>query len=57
MDVTFTIQEKSFKSKEGNVVKYYVLSEVLFDGSVLEIPVKSEKARLLMLSLSVENRK
>ena len=57
MDVTFTIQEKTFKTKEGNVAKYYVLSKVLFDGSVLEIPVKSEKARLLMLSLSVENRK
>ena len=57
MDVTFTIKEKPFKTKEGTTAKCFVLTKVLFDGSVLEIPIKSQYARLLILSLSVENRK
>lgn len=57
MNVTFTIQEKSFKNDKGETLKYYVLSRNLFDGSVLEIPVKGDKIKLLLLSLSVENRK
>lgn len=57
MNVTFTIVEKTFKSSDGKDLKYYVLSRNLFDGSVLEIPVKGDKVKLLLLSLSVENRK
>lgn len=57
MNVTFTIEEKQFTTKDGDTIKYHVLQKVLFDGSVLEIPIKSEKCKLLMLSLAVENRK
>lgn len=57
MNVTFTIQEKKFKNDNGETLTYYVLSRNLFDGSVLEIPIKGDKCKLLLLSLSVENRK
>ena len=57
MNVNFIIQEKKFKAEDGKELTYYVLSRNLFDGSVLEIPVKGDKCKLLLLSLSVENRK
>ena len=52
MNVTFTIVEKTFKSSDGKDLKYYVLSRNLFDGSVLEIPVKDNKSNLTLSPLT-----
>lgn len=55
MNVTVKLVEKSFKTDKGEVLPYYCLSYDLVDGSVLEIPIKGDKAKLLILSLKVSN--
>lgn len=56
MELICKLIEKTFTDKDGVVHPYQVLSFELFDGSHLEIPIKSDKAKLLKLSYSFENR-
>lgn len=56
MKVEFELLEKSFTSDDGKPIKYYVLSRQLFNGSLLEIPVKKDKADLLLMSLYAEEK-
>lgn len=56
MKVEFTIVEKNFTSDKGEVIKYNVLSRQLANGEVFEIPIKGDKAKLLLLSLAVESK-
>lgn len=66
MKVEFILNEKSFitkKDQNGNelteekTIKYYVLQRKLVDGEVIEIPIKGDKLKLLLMSLRVENNK
>ena len=57
MKVEFELQEKKFTNNEGKEVKYYVLVRKLIDNTTLEIPVKGDKSKLLLMSLAVENRR
>lgn len=57
MKLEFELVEKSFKTAEGENLKYYVLQYKLSDGSTLELPVKSDKAKLLKLSNSISSTK
>ena len=57
MKVEFELKEKLFTNNEGKEVKYYVLIRRLIDGTTLEVPVKGDKSKLLLMSLAVENRK
>lgn len=56
MKVTFELQEKTFTNDNGTSIKYYVLSRNLIDGSKLEISVKGDKAKLLLMSIAIENK-
>lgn len=56
MKVAFELVEKKFNTEDGRELKYYVLRRLLIDGSVLEIPVKGDKSKLLLMSLAVENK-
>lgn len=55
--VEFDIVEKNFTSQDGNTINYYVLQKKLITGDVLEIPVKKDKCKLLLMSLTLENKK
>lgn len=55
MKVEFELQEKKFTNDDGKEVKYYVLVRKLIDNTTLEIPVKGDKSKLLLMSLAVEN--
>ena len=57
MKVEFELQEKKFTNNDGKEVKYYVLVRKLIDNTTLEIPVKGDKSKLLLMSLAVENRR
>ena len=53
MNIKFELQEKSFTTPEGKTLPYYVLSHTLVDGSVLEVSIKGDKAKLLLMSLKM----
>lgn len=55
MKVEFELCEKSFISEDGKTIKYYVLKRELIDGSTIEVPIKSDKYKLLTMSLRLEN--
>lgn len=56
MKVSFDIVEKKFTGADGQEIKYYVLSRPLVDGSTLEITIKGDKVKLLMMSLKIEGK-
>lgn len=56
MELICKLIEKSFVDKDGVYHPYQVLSFELVDGSLLEIPIKGDKAKLLKLSCSIDNR-
>lgn len=55
MKVEFELLEKKFTNEQGKEVKYYVLVRKLIDNTTIEIPVKGDKSKLLLMSLAVEN--
>lgn len=57
MNLTVKLLEKSFKTETGENRNYYCLSYDLVDGSQLEIPIKGDKAKLMLLSLKVTQSK
>lgn len=57
MKVEFELLEKKFTTEDNREIKYYVLIRKLVDGSVIEIPIKGDKSKLLLMSLRVENNK
>lgn len=54
MKVDMELEKKSFKREDGQDIEYYVLKKKLIDNTFLEVPIKSDKAKLLLLSLTVE---
>ena len=57
MKVEFELIEKKFTNDQGKEVKYFVLVRKLIDNTNIEIPVKGDKSKLLLMSLAVENRR
>lgn len=57
MDISLKLLERSFTIDNGEVKKYFVLNYKLVDGSDLDLPVKGDKAKLLLLSLKISNAK
>lgn len=57
MKVEMELEKKNFKKEDGQEIEYYVLKRKLVDNTYLEIPVKSDKAKLMVLSLSIENKR
>lgn len=56
MELICKLIEKTFVDKDGVNHPYNVLSFELFDCSRIEIPIKSDKAKLLKLSNSLDNK-
>ena len=56
MRVEFEMVEKTFNTEDGRQIKYYVLQRRLIDNTILEIPIKGDKSKLLLMSLVVENK-
>ena len=56
MKVEFELLEKKFTKEDGTEIKYYVLRRTLVDNTTLEIPVKGDKSKLLLMSLVIENK-
>lgn len=54
MKIEFDMVEKKFTTEDNREIKYYVLVRKLVDGSLLEIPIKGDKSKLLLMSLAVE---
>lgn len=57
MKVEFELTERKFTTEDSREIKYYVLVRRLVDGTNLEIPVKGDKSKLLLMSLAVENKR
>ena len=55
MKVEFLLEKKK-GNIEGREVEYYVLRRPLATGDVLEVPMKGDKAKLLLLSLQIEKK-
>lgn len=56
MELICKLIEKTFTDKDGVLHPYQVLSFELVDGSKVEIPIKGDKAKLLKLSNSLDNK-
>ena len=48
------LYKKTFTTKEGELREYYVLQFPLVNNETLEIPIKSDKAKLLSMSHALE---
>lgn len=57
MNLTMKLEKRNFTTEDGQKRDYYVLSHPLADGSNLEISVKGDKARLLILSAQISQVK
>ena len=57
MKVEFELLEKKFTTEDGKDIKYYVLSRKLVDNTTIEIPIKGDKSKLLLMSLVVEKNR
>lgn len=57
MKVEFELLEKKFTTEDGREIKYYTLNKTLVDNTILEIPIKGDKSKLLLMSLAVERSK
>ena len=56
MKVDFELVEKTFTNDKNDEVKYYVLQRRLIDNTILTVPIKSDKSKLLAMSLVIENK-
>lgn len=50
MKLNIELIEKTFTDEEGKIHPYNVLAYTLYDNSKLELPIKSDKAKLIRLS-------
>ena len=54
MEIVGKLVKKNFTVESGEVKDYYVIEYPLVDGSKLEVPLKGDKAKLLLMSLAIE---
>ena len=57
MNLDCKLFEKTFNTPEGEPRKYYVLEFKLADGSPLEVTLKGDKAKLLIMSHNFISKK
>ena len=57
MNLNCKLVKKTFKTDDGREHDYYVLLFDLADGSTLELSVKGNNAKLLVMSYNLTNRK
>lgn len=54
MEIIGKLVKKNFTVETGEVRDYYVIEYSLVDGSKLEVSLKGDKAKLLLMSLAIE---
>lgn len=54
MEIVGKLVKKNFTVESGEVRDYYVIEYSLVDGSKLEVSLKGDKAKLLLMSLAIE---
>lgn len=57
MDLNCKLVKKTFKTDEGLSRDYFVLQFDLIDGSTLDVSLKGDKAKLLVLSANLDKDK
>lgn len=57
MNLECKLVKKTFNTDDGQVRDYYVLEFTLADGSTLDVPVKSDKAKILTMSYNMSNNR
>lgn len=57
MNFDCKLVKKAFTTKEGNSQEYYVIEIPLADGSTCDITIKSDKAKLLIMSYNLNKNK
>lgn len=57
MKVEFELKKKKFINSDGKEIEYFVLVRELVDGSTLELSIKGDKSKLLLMSLAVEKNR
>lgn len=56
MDIRGKLVGRKFTTPEGQERDYYVIEINLADGSTLELPIKGDKARLLIMSQAIQGK-
>lgn len=54
-EVRGRLVEKTFTDKDGISHRYYCIEIDLVTGDTFDIPLKKEKAQILLMSLKLEN--
>lgn len=57
MEIIGKLCKKEFTTETGEVREYYVLSIPLYGNETIEISIKSDKAKLLIMSENLRNKK
>lgn len=57
MEVTGKLCKKEFTTETGEVREYYVLSIPLYGNETIEISLKGDKAKLILMSESLKRNK
>lgn len=54
MKVEFEIKKLTTEI-DGKKIEYYVLERTLINGETMRVTIKGDKAKLLLMSLAIEN--
>ena len=57
MEIVGKLVKKEFTTSDGQVKEYYVLLIPLVGNEKMEITIKSDKAKLLIMSETIKNNK
>lgn len=56
MKLECKLAKRDFTTDDGNKREYYVIQFELFDGQVVDIPIKGDKAKLLILDQAIQRK-
>ena len=56
MPIESKLIKKEFTTEDGIKREYYVIEYELVDGQVLDIPIKGDKAKLLIMSIALQRK-
>lgn len=57
MELNCKLVKKTFTADDGSARDYFVLQFKLIDGSTLDVSLKGDKAKLLVLSANLDKEK
>ena len=53
MNITGKLEKKNFKADNGETRDYYVITYNLGNGETLDVSIKGDKAKLILLSAQI----